>query len=113
MLEAFGIAANDCSYASTLHVCAEGKYTECLRCCNIESVAQSGADRFEERIVHMLMPGLPTLPQHDYDLANVLFPEKHGKFLVGRRMYHERFMQKPNVTKRFLIEQMIQLSLLC
>jgi hypothetical protein len=40
----------------------------------------------------MLMPGLPTLPQHDYDLANVLFLEKHGKLPVGRRMYHERFM---------------------
>jgi hypothetical protein len=52
----------------------------------------------------MLMPGLTTLPQHDYDLANVLFPEKHGKLPVTRRLYHERFMQKPNVTKRFLIE---------
>jgi hypothetical protein len=52
----------------------------------------------------MLMLGLPTLPQHDYDLADVLFPEKHGKIPVGKRMYHERFMQKPNVTKRFLIE---------
>jgi hypothetical protein len=52
----------------------------------------------------MLMPGLTTLPQHDYDLANALFPEKHGKLPVVRRMYHERFMQKPNVTKRFLIE---------
>jgi hypothetical protein len=52
----------------------------------------------------MLMPGLTTLPQHDYDLANVLFPEKHGKLPVTRRMYHETFMKKPNMTKRFLIE---------
>jgi hypothetical protein len=52
----------------------------------------------------MLMPGLTTLPQHDYDLANVLSPEKHGKLPVNRRMYHERFIKKPNVTKRFLIE---------
>jgi hypothetical protein len=52
----------------------------------------------------MLMPGLTTLPQHDYDLTNALLPEKHGKLLVSKRMYHERFMQKSNVTKRFLIK---------
>ncbi len=52
----------------------------------------------------MLMPGLTTLPQHDYDLVNALFPKKHGKLLVLRRMYHERLMQKPNVTESFLIE---------
>ncbi len=61
-------------------------------------------DRSEEWIKHMLIPGLTTLPQHDYDLANALFPEKHGKLPVTRRMYHERLMQKPNVTKSFLIE---------
>ncbi|KAH9577158.1 hypothetical protein CY35_01G199400 [Sphagnum magellanicum] len=52
----------------------------------------------------MLMPGLTTLPQHDYDLANALFPEKHGKLPVLRMMYHERLMQKPDVTESFLIE---------
>jgi hypothetical protein len=61
-------------------------------------------DRSEEWIKHMLIPGLTTLPQHDYDLANALFPEKHGKLPVTRRMYQERLMQKPNVTKSFLIE---------
>jgi hypothetical protein len=61
-------------------------------------------DRSEEWIKHMLIPGLTALPQHDYDLANALFPEKHGKLPVTRRMYHERLMQKPNVTKSFLIE---------
>jgi hypothetical protein len=61
-------------------------------------------DRSEEWIKHMLMPGLTTLPQHDYDLANTLFPEKHGKLPVTRRMYHERFMKKPNETESFLIE---------
>ncbi|CAM6044943.1 unnamed protein product [Sphagnum compactum] len=61
-------------------------------------------DRSGEWIKHMLMPGLTTLPQHDYDLANALFPEKHGKLPVLRRMYHERLMQKPDVTESFLIE---------
>jgi hypothetical protein len=61
-------------------------------------------DRSGEWIKHMLMPGLTTLPQHDYDLANVLFPEKHGKLPVTRRLYHERLMQKPDVTESFLIE---------
>jgi hypothetical protein len=61
-------------------------------------------DRSEEWIKHMLIPGLTTLPQHDYDLANALFPEKHGKLPVTMRMYRERLMQKPNVTKSFLIE---------
>ncbi|CAK9191076.1 unnamed protein product [Sphagnum troendelagicum] len=65
---------------------------------------EHGKDRSEEWIKHMLMPGLTTLPQHDYDLANVLFPEKHGKLPVNRRMYHERFITKPNVTERFLIK---------
>ncbi|KAH9558299.1 hypothetical protein CY35_06G001100 [Sphagnum magellanicum] len=61
-------------------------------------------DRSEEWIKHMLMPGLTTLPQHDYDLANVLFPEKHGKLPVNTIMYHERLFKKPNLTERFLIE---------
>ncbi|CAK9238755.1 unnamed protein product [Sphagnum troendelagicum] len=61
-------------------------------------------DRSGEWIKHMLMPGLTTLPQHDYDLANALFPEKHGKLPVVRRMYYERLMQKPDVTESFLIE---------
>jgi hypothetical protein len=52
----------------------------------------------------MLMPGLTTLPQHDNDLANALFPEKHGKLPVNRTMYHERLMQKPDVTASFLIK---------
>jgi hypothetical protein len=61
-------------------------------------------DRSEEWIKHMLMPGLTTLPQHDYDLANVLFPEKHGKLPVNRIMYHERRFKKPKLTERFLIQ---------
>jgi hypothetical protein len=61
-------------------------------------------DRSEEWIEHMLMPGVTTLPQHDYDLANVLFPEKHGKLPVNRIMYHQRLIKKPNLTERFLIE---------
>ncbi|KAH8966001.1 hypothetical protein BDL97_03G000300 [Sphagnum fallax] len=61
-------------------------------------------DRSGEWIKHMLMPGLTTLPQHDYDLANALFPEKHGKLPVLRRMYYERLMQKPDVAESFLIE---------
>ncbi|CAN5977135.1 unnamed protein product [Sphagnum jensenii] len=61
-------------------------------------------DRSGEWIKHMLMPGLTTLPQHDYDLANALFPKKHGKLPVVRRMYYERLMQKPDVTESFLIE---------
>ncbi|CAM6048154.1 unnamed protein product [Sphagnum compactum] len=61
-------------------------------------------DRSGEWIKHMLMPGLTTLPQHDYDLANALFPEKHGKLPVVRRMYYERLMQKPDVAESFLIE---------
>jgi hypothetical protein len=52
----------------------------------------------------MLMLRLTTLPQHDYDLANALFPEKYGKLPLTRRMYHERLMQKPDVTESFLIE---------
>ncbi len=50
------------------------------------------------------MPGLTTLPQHDYDLANVLFPEKHGKLPVKSIMYQERLIKKPNLTERFPIE---------
>jgi hypothetical protein len=65
---------------------------------------QNSKDRSGEWIKHMLMPGLTTLPQHDYDLANALFPEKHGKLPVNGRMYHERLMQKPDVTESFLIE---------
>jgi hypothetical protein len=41
---------------------------------------------------------------NDYDLANALLPNKHGKLPVNRRMYHERLMQKPDVTESFLIE---------
>jgi hypothetical protein len=52
----------------------------------------------------MLMPGLTTLPQHDYDLANVLFPEKHGKLPVNRIMYQEKLIRKLDLTERFLIE---------
>ncbi|CAM6074883.1 unnamed protein product [Sphagnum tenellum] len=61
-------------------------------------------DRSGEWIKHMLMPGLTTLPQHDYDLAMALFPEKHGKLPVLRRTYHERLMKNPDVTESFLIE---------
>ncbi|CAM6019566.1 unnamed protein product [Sphagnum balticum] len=61
-------------------------------------------DRSGEWIKHMLMPGLTTLPQHHYDLAIALFPEKHGKLPVLRRTYHERLMQNPDVTESFLIE---------
>jgi hypothetical protein len=61
-------------------------------------------DRSGEWIKHMLMPGLTTLPQLDYDLAIALFPEKHGKLPVLRRTYHERLMQNPDVTESFLIE---------
>jgi hypothetical protein len=65
---------------------------------------QNSKDRSGEWIKHMVIPGLTTLPQHDYDLANALFPENHGKLPVTRRLYHQRLLQNPDVTESFLIE---------